>query len=85
MNVNLSGMYKVCVSEFHQNVNLILLSLPVKTDYKGAICKAGCNIDAWNCVLLVKTVLENKVSKNYLTHWFANNENECSEYPLTKP
>ena len=46
MNVNLSGMYKVCVSEFHQNVNLILLSLPVKTDYKGAICKAGCNIDA---------------------------------------
>ena len=53
VNVNSSCMHKVCVCEYHQNVQLMLISLPVKTNYKYVICKAVCNIDARNCMLHV--------------------------------
>ena len=51
VNVNSSGIHKVCVCEYHQNVKLMLLSLPVKIDYKDVICKAVCNVDTRNCML----------------------------------
>ena len=38
VNVNSSGMHKVCVCEYYQNVKLMLLSLPVKIYYKEVIC-----------------------------------------------
>ena len=38
VNVNSSGMHKVCVCEYYQNVKLMLLSLPVKIYYKDVIC-----------------------------------------------
>ena len=50
VNVNSSGMHKVCVCDYHQNVKLMLLYLPVKIDYKDVICKAVCNIDTRNCM-----------------------------------
>ena len=80
MNVNSSGMHKVCVCEYHQNVKLALLSLPVKIDYKDVICKAVCNIDTRNCLLHVCEHCPGKQGiQNYLINCFTNNENELDE------
>ena len=80
VNVNSSGMHKVCVCEYHQNVKLMLLSLPVKIYYKDAICKAVSNIDTRNCMLHVcKNCPGKQGTQNYLINCFTNNENELDE------
>ena len=63
VNINSGDMHKVCVCEYHQNVKLMLLSLPVKTNYKDIICKLVCNIDA--CYTF-SYMLYNFIIKNYL-------------------
>ena len=74
MNVNSSGMLSC------QNVKLMLLSLPVKIDYKDVICKAVCNIDTRNCMLHVCENCPGKQGiQNYLINCFTNNENELDE------
>ena len=62
VNVNSSSMHKVYVYEYHQNIKLMLLFLPVKIDYKDVICKAACNINTRNCMLLI--VCENNDNKS---------------------
>ena len=51
VNINSSGMHKVC--EYHQNVKLMLLSLPIRIIYKDVIYNAVCNTDTKNCMLHV--------------------------------
>ena len=80
VNVNSSGIHKVCVCEYHQNVKLMLFSLPVKIDYKDVICKVVCNIDTRNCVLHVcKNCPGKQGIQNDLINCFTNNENELDE------
>ena len=72
-------MHKVCVCEYHQNVKLMLLSLPVKIDYKDVICKAVCNVDARNCMLHLCENCPGKQDTHDLINCFTNNENELDE------
>ena len=80
VNVNSSGIHKVCGCEYHQNVKLMLLSLPVKIDYKDVICKAVCNNDTRNCMIYVCEYCPGKQDiHNYLINYFINNENELDD------
>ena len=80
MNVNSSGIHKVCICEYHQNVKLMLLSLPVKIDYKDVIYKVVCNIDTRNCMLHVcKNCPGKQGIQNDLINCFTNNENKLDE------
>ena len=73
-------MHNICVCEYHQNVKLMLLSLPVKIDYKDVICKAVCYIDTRNCMLhLCENCPGKQDIHDYLINCFTNNENELDE------
>ena len=48
-------MQKVCVCEYHQNINLV--ALPLKVNCKDALIKVGCGIESPNCML--------KICENY--------------------
>ena len=44
-------MQKVCVCEYHQNINLV--ALPLKVNCKDALSKVGCGIESPNCMLKI--------------------------------
>ena len=50
--VGAKGMHSVCVCEYHQNVKLLLASLPgPKLDHKSLMAKLVCNISERNCMI----------------------------------
>jgi hypothetical protein len=52
ITVGAKGMHSVCVCEYHQNVKLLLDSLPgPKLDHKSLMAKLVCDVSERNCML----------------------------------
>ncbi len=52
ITVGAKGMHSVCVCEYHQNVKLLLDSLPrAKLDHKSLMTKLVCDVNERNCML----------------------------------
>ena len=52
VTVGAKGMHSVCVCEYHQNVKLLLSSLPgPKLDHKSLMAKLVCNTSERNCMI----------------------------------
>ena len=74
VNVNSSGIHKVCVCEHNQNVKLLTMSLSLKFDFKDILKKVVCDINSGNCM---QHVCENCPGldrvRNFTTNCFNEN------------
>ena len=77
VNVNSSCRHKVCVCKHHQNVKLLTISLPLKSDNKDILKKVVCNINSRNCMM---HVCENYPgldgARNFTINCFNENNND---------
>ena len=74
VNVNSSGMHKVCVCKHNQNVKLLKMPLPSKFDYKDILKKVVCDINSRNCMLHVSQNCPGLDGvRNFITNYFNEN------------
>ena len=74
VNVNSSGMCKVCVYEHHQIVKFFTMSLPLKSYYKDILKEVVCDINSRNCMSHVcENCPELDDGRNFITNCFDEN------------
>ena len=73
-------MHSVCVSQYHQNIKLLVSVIPGNFEYKNILSKVVWNIDLRKCMLHLCYDCPGKANMNkFSTEHFINNEFDLAE------
>ena len=83
--VNHSGMYSVCVCQYHQNVKLLVSIIPLKLYYREVFSKIVCSIDSRKCMfhLCFKCPGRKKLN-DFLVECFSTNDIDLDDIFFSK-